>query len=496
MNKQARTALKNTQPEQAHRLLDQLTKDGHRRAWSLRPEVVRAYVERGERALGRDDIQGAWKDLQPAEILDPEDVGVLRLRKSLVQLLLTEARILLELGDPTAATNALNRLREKGVVAPEAALLEEAAQDWVLSRELADRGEFVLLKPQLEQIRRRLGGRTAGLDRFQAELTAKEEKYRTAWDQLRRSADERDWPQMMVLADEIISVAPRDREAWQARSRAWQVLQPEPLPLSSPAARTPMPSKTGIHVDGPNGYGQNGNGQAQPVAPAVQVQGANGRNENGYGGGQVQSSARFDEAGPGLMPRQFYLFIDGVGAWLVCLNSKVVLGQATGETPVDVPLFADVSRVHANLIRDEESWVMESNAAARTPGGVDRRILNAGDSIALSATCCLKFEQNVPGCLTSRLVLMGSRRLPMAVDGVILMADMLVCGSGTRVHIPMSPMKQPLYLVRQQNQLWVQWKGPFRVNGEPVTDRAPLPMSGSVTSEDFTFAIEPVAGRG
>ena len=84
----------------------------------------------------------------------------------------------------------------------------------------------------------------------------------------------------------------------------------------------------------------------------------------------------------------------------------------------------------------------------------------------------------------------------MAVDGVILMADMLVCGAATKVHIPIPSMKQPLYLLRQQNQLWVQWTGQFRVNGEPVTDRAPLPMSGSVTSEDFTFAIEPIAGRG
>ena len=490
MNKQARTALKNSQPEQAHRILDELTAAGHKRAWNLRPEVVRCYVERGERALARDDIPGAWKDLQPAETLDPEDIGVVRLRKSLIRLLLTEARILLELGDPTAATNTLNRLRERGGLAPEASLLEEAAQDWVLSRELADRGEFALLKPQLEQIRRRLGGRTAGLDRFQAELTAKEEKYRTAWDLLRQSADARDWPTMMALADEIISVAPRDREAWQARSRAWQVLQPEVLPSKPPvslAARTPVPAHTGIHTPIPDPgdpeHRTNGYAKIDPVEVQPQAY-------------PVGMSSRFDEAGPGSMPKQFYLFIDGVGAWLVCLNSRLILGQATGETPVDVPLFADVSRIHACLIRDEESWVMESTASAKTASGtVQRKILETGDPISLGQTCGLTFEQNVPGCLTARLVLTGSRRLPMAVDGVILMADMLVCGPGSRVHISIPSIKQPLYLVRQQNQLWVQWKGPFRINGEPVMDRAPLPMCGSVTSEDFTFAIEPVAGR-
>src|SRR5262249_59757954 len=62
---------------------------------------------------------------------------------------------------------------------------------------------------------------------------------------------------------------------------------------------------------------------------------------------------------PQPLPKRFFLWIDGVGAYLVCLGNRVSIGQATGEGPVDVPLFADVSRIHAALTRDTEGYLLE-----------------------------------------------------------------------------------------------------------------------------------------
>src|SRR5262249_58334744 len=45
------------------------------------------------------------------------------------------------------------------------------------------------------------------------------------------------------------------------------------------------------------------------------------------------------------LPKRFLLWVDGVGGYLVCLSNRVTFGQATGDAPVDVPLFADVSRL-------------------------------------------------------------------------------------------------------------------------------------------------------
>src|SRR5213078_2141129 len=49
------------------------------------------------------------------------------------------------------------------------------------------------------------------------------------------------------------------------------------------------------------------------------------------------------------LPKRFFLWVDGVGGYLVCLSPRVTFGQATAEGPIDVPLFADVSRLHAEV---------------------------------------------------------------------------------------------------------------------------------------------------
>jgi hypothetical protein len=80
----------------------------------------------------------------------------------------------------------------------------------------------------------------------------------------------------------------------------------------------------------------------------------------------------------------------------------------------------------------------------------------------------------------------------MAVDSVLLMADMLVIGSGEKVHIRIPELEKPVYIVRQKDQLHVKWDGDFRIEGEKHNGRAPLPRAGTVIADPFTFAVEPV----
>src|SRR6476659_11445478 len=74
---QAREALKNGRPEEAHRLYDGLAASGAGRIWALRGDVIRGYVERAEKALRNDDVESAWKDLNRVSALaTPTDAGV------------------------------------------------------------------------------------------------------------------------------------------------------------------------------------------------------------------------------------------------------------------------------------------------------------------------------------------------------------------------------------------------------------------------------------
>jgi hypothetical protein len=56
----------------------------------------------------------------------------------------------------------------------------------------------------------------------------------------------------------------------------------------------------------------------------------------------------------------------------------------------------------------------------------------------------------------------------------------------------MPDLEQPLYIHRQKDRLGVRWAGEFSVEGTKHKDRALLPAQGTVSSEAFTFAIEPI----
>ncbi len=81
---------------------------------------------------------------------------------------------------------------------------------------------------------------------------------------------------------------------------------------------------------------------------------------------------------------------------------------------------------------------------------------------------------------------------PQAVDGVILMAETLLLGSGSQVHVPMPDLRRQLVLFRQKDGLGVRYSGAFTIDGERVQERGSLRPGSTVTGEDFSFALEPL----
>ena len=464
IKRRTREALKNGRPDEAHPLLNQLVTRGDRRAFELREEVVRGYLERAERILRRDDLEGAWLDLVRVEQLAPKDGAVVHLRETLTRHGLAEIRALLETGKPLQAVQAVVRLKDRPANSLELPPLEEAAQDWVLAEEIAERGDFPLAKSASERVRNRLAGRTTGLNRFASELARRAERFRECGRTLQDALETKDWREILRLADEVLAVAPQHRETQQLRNRAWQVLQPETVVHRSPTARL---------------------GDSQSLLEGHDPRPANGDTA------PTNNLVTDDEP---TFPKRFFLWIDGVGGYLVCTNARIAVGQAAPEGgPVDVPLYADVSRIHASLQRDDESYVLESTREVQVNNQpAPRAVLHTGDRITLGSSCQMTFELPVPGCLSARLILSGGRRLPFAVDGVLLMADMLMLGAGEKVHVRIPELEKPVMLFRQKDRLGIRWPGEFAVQGRKCRDRELLPNAGTVSAEFFTFAIEPL----
>jgi hypothetical protein len=335
----------------------------------------------------------------------------------------------------------LARLGERAAVHAEYRSLEDAVKDWLLTMELADRGEFALAGQMFARVRRAVPA-GAGVERFRVALDERQAKFAAALPPLHEAVDQRRWRDVLPLAEAVLAVAPQHAEARQAKSRAWHSQAPETV-------------------------------AAGPRAAEVDTELA-------------------ESDGP---PKRFLLWIDGVGGYLICLGPRVTFGQAAGAGSVDVPLLADVSRLHATVARDGEGYVVESVRPLQVNGQpVTKATLAPGDRVTLGAACQFRFLLPVPVSTSARLELVSGHRLPLSVDGILLMAETLVLGPGPQAHVPLPDVAANVILYRAKDGLGIRYAGQFRVNGRPAQDREALPPNATVTGPDFSFAVE-AAGR-
>jgi hypothetical protein len=460
--RQAKEALRTGRLEEAQRLLGQPAASGHRGVGELLVQLARGFVERGERRLKNDDAEAAWRDLLQAEGLQTAEKSCDRLRQALTRLGVAEVRALLQAGEVSRAEEAVTRLRQRGVRAPELQVLEEAVRGWLRSQDLAGRGEFAQALDAVDRVRRLLPpppppdvGRIANpsygvsggvpvLEEFRADLVRRQLTFAGLLVRLHEAADNARWGEVIEVAEQVLAAAPQHAEARKARARAWKAVEPVTVSMVPPAT------------------------------------------------GAVREDALACE---GLPPR-FLLWIDGVGGYLVCLGTRLTFGQATPDAHVDVPLVADVSRLHATLGRDAEGYVLEAVRPIQVNGQeVTRALLRPGDRVTLGTSCQFQFRLPVPVSGTARLDLVSGHRLPAAVDAVLLMADTLVLGSETQVHIAVPDLTSPVVLFRHKDGLGVRHHGGLVINGQKSPGRGVLPQHATVAGDEIAFAIEPVGMR-
>lgn len=442
--RQAEDAVKCGRFEEAHRLLCQPAAHGHKRTGELLRDIARGLVERGQNHLQHNDVTAAWNDLAAAEEIGFTDPAAARLRQALVRRGLDDARNRLEAGDPDRAAETLAELAGRGVNQPEMQSLDGAARAWKLAREQANRGEFAQALRSMGHVSRLLPITGDAKDRFVTELEQRQRAFGPLLVQLHDAAECKRWGEVVELSEMVLALAPQHEEARKARGRAWKVVEPVTVAV--------QPSSAGS--------------SSYPAAPTEP-------------------------------PRQrFLLWIDGVGGYLVCLDNRVTLGQATTDTYVDIPLFADVSRNHATITRDSEGYVVEAARALRVNGQATAKALLCNtDRITLGSACQIQFRQPVPVSASARLDLVSGHRLQLAVDGVLLMADTLVLGPGTHVHVAIPDLKDQIVLFRTKDGLGIRHAGEFQVDGRRCRDRATLGAACAVVGEDFSLSVEPVGAR-
>ena len=226
---------------------------------------------------------------------------------------------------------------------------------------------------------------------------------------------------MLQLAERVLAVAPQHGEARKARARAWKSQEPE------------------------------------TIAEA-------------RGGHSLDSTAKDENVGP---PKRFLLWIDGVGGYLVCLGSRLTL------RPGDRPRAAWTCRCWPTcrdctprLARDGEGYVIEAVRPLQVNGKPVRKAAlharrpgDAGRGVPVPVPAC-----RCPVSTTARLDLVSGHRLPLSVDGILLMAETLVIGHGPQAPCAARPtLKQVDRPVPHKDGLGVRLPG--RVQGQRTSRR-------------------------
>jgi len=198
-----------------------------------------------------------------------------------------------------------------------------------------------------------------------------------------------------------------------------------------------------------------------------------------------------------MVASRYMLWIDGVGAWLVCCGTTVILGSAAPDAVADIRLQAPLSRRHAALELSGENWLLKPlQVSGAAPGEFRAATALASESlIPLSPRVLLQFR--IPSVLSSSAVLtpQSSHRFVPHADGVILLADRMLLGPGSESHVRCRGIADRLVLYTGSNRLWCRSTSEFLVNGRATMEAAEILHGTIVSTGEFRMRAEQLSGN-
>ena len=213
-------------------------------------------------------------------------------------------------------------------------------------------------------------------------------------------------------------------------------------------------ARSGLPASGP-AAGRSDNHQIFPLTPACSV----------FMDFSTASS-------PPAMPQATRLmaWIDGAGAFLLCLSDQVSLGGSSGTA--DIRLSADLASHHATLQRSGEGYVLSATGptVVASAGDATRRAsgrvietetdVQHDDEIVMyrenGPSARLRFRRPNPLTATAVLTIENGHRTHPRSDAMLLLADACVIGPGRDAHIRCRHLETPWILFRRQGGLWIK----------------------------------------
>ena len=449
----------------------------------LRDRLGLDLVARAARRALADDLDGAIDDLARAEALNvaPDVLAAARLK--LADQVADEIRADLDLGEPGRVVDRVDSLARRKISGPTLRRSRELAEVWRLALDEARRGEFARALDGFNRAERLASESTRpALADARADLETRRGAAAPAIDRLYATLADRQWAETLGAAEAVIEVVPDHPAARQARARAWrEIAAIAPHAATLPALSGGRTAALAFRVASPSPSPTPTVPPQDPTVPTLPTP-------------RTPPSA-VAPGSTGLTGR-FLLWVDAVGGYLACLDNAVVLGRAGAEATADVTILGDLARRHAVIVRDLDGSGYRIQAIRETfvnGKGVTEAPLNDGDVIRLGSTVELEFRRPSPFSATARLRIVSRHRFPLAVDGVILMAETCIIGSNRQAHIAASGLDGPVVLHRQGAGLCCRAPGTFEVDGAAGSGRLPITTHSRILGDGFSFSLESLA---
>jgi len=191
---------------------------------------------------------------------------------------------------------------------------------------------------------------------------------------------------------------------------------------------------------------------------------------------------------------RFVIWVDAVGSFLVCPSLEARVGQAVPGNAVEIPLLADISRHHATIRQDGESYLIDSRRDVRING----RKLESSSSIAdgslieLGSCVQLRFRKPHPLSATARIEFVSHHHTHPSANGIVLLADSCVLGPGPNCHVVCPDWPRDVVLFPRQGQLFCRTEGPLEVDGRQRMHSAAITQHSRISGDQFSFSLEPI----
>ena len=446
--REAEIALKAGRLDDAARIVSEHELKEYRPGAALAVKMAGRLAKRGKDRLAAGDSFAGWNDYTAASRLAGDAAAVDELRLHLAKHKEAVAQNAILAGDLDAATAALTEAGERGLSNSRTRKIEQIVAHWKAARRQARRGDFPAAEAEFAASAAMAPESKALAKERQANQSAMKES-RPLREKLVAAAAEGRWSEVIGLAESLLALAPEDAQARQARDRAWR--------------------SAGLDARSPN--------RSAPAAAAVSE-------NNSTPNANKESSETFARG-----PRNV-LWVDEIGAFLICRGENVVLGQPG--PGVDIPILADVSRRHAVIRREGEGYLILPARPIRVDDSAinETALLRDGSVIELAPGVRLQFRRPHALSNTATLSFLSRHRFQPHVDGVVLMAEACIMGPKPQSHIVCKQWGDDVVLMRQGDDLAVRTAGEFTCDEQVATGRCILEHDSRVAGQDFRFSVE------